>query len=1236
MMTSKYVNIGIVTFNRLDFTKQAIASIIKHTTHPHIITIVDNGSTDGTQEYLRELQEIKIVKNVVLLENNIGVAKASNLAWKQEPEADYYLKYDNDIVIEKNNWLSNLVSVIDAVPSIGVIGYNFEQNSYPIRYFGNYQVRIKEKGNIGGACFLIPKRTHRILGYWCEDYGLYGFEDCDYSFRVSLSGLLNAYMEDENIGIHLPAGKAPIVNGITWQSTDGIEELKYQKYRVFKDSQMKSTAESGILSQKFDDYINKKCSLYTSSTEFKLPIKSFSTQMSTSSYSKKNKLLRVDLGCGENKDSDFCGVDVCPGPNVDIVADLNQKFPFEDNSVDEIKAHDSIEHLHDRLHTMNEIWRICKDGALVDIRVPSTDGRGAFQDPTHVSFWNINSFMYYCVEFPAYLQLCKRYGFKGEFKILHLDSEESENQVIHVIAKLQVVKPYLNSNSRNLNIETSFASVPTNGNSELSQYTSGKNSFDEESINKLLDELNTQIIEYQKQPNSQRIIANIRHLRTRLSDKCLDVLDSDIPSFYADYFKKIYENIINIEIIDTEITSSEKYFLDNILLNISKGLNQPRAIQNLLTGMLYYSSSKLPLKHDLIHIPDWFLPDYIKFLFSNPVYFMERGSANNYYEHLKNWVDYLHASIVNNLEDPFWRNVASYFVKFANFIPVYFNENNLKDIYVKRAEIIDLYLRSNGYQIDYEFSRPTTNRKKIRVGILASHFTPSAETFASLPLYEYLSREFEVILYSLRQTNHPLEQYCRLSANYFIKLPQDLSEQVNLIRADDLDILFVATNVTAVTNQICLLATHRLARVQMTSGGSVVTTGIAHMDYFLSGTLTDPAIIAQDQYSEKLIRIPGSAHCFSYGDDETKSTFKVDSLEDKLRQKEMLGIPRDAVVFASGANFFKISPELMHAWAKIIFEVPNSILMLFPFGPNWSNSYPKRTFECHLHQVFKQYGVSPDRVLALDPQPIPNREDIKEYFKLADVYLDSYPFAGTTSLIEPLQVNLPVVASSGNNFRSAMGAAIVQSLDIESLVANSEESYVRLAIELGKNTELRKQKIDEIKSKIQNNPAFLDSRAYSSKIGNLFRELFDQYKQETLIHDLCLRDINLIIFPDWSADEELLGEELSEIFYQLAQHPDVSQMTLIIDTTGVPDVESANALISAIVMNIMMSEDIDITESLTISLTGELAPIQWTELLPKLQGRIKLELENLPVIDLSHPHLIPEYQLSEIIELAVV
>ncbi|MGD0094669.1 MAG: tetratricopeptide repeat protein [Planctomycetota bacterium] len=153
-----------------------------------------------------------------------------------------------------------------------------------------------------------------------------------------------------------------------------------------------------------------------------------------------NRKLRVDLGCGDRKPAGFIGVDVVPGPCVDVVADLTKRFPFEDNSVAFLRAHDAIEHWPDRLHTMNEIWRICEPGATVDIVAPSTDGRGAFQDPTHVSFWNQNSFYYYSVEHPAYFDLCRKYGFQGGFKIVKLQNVQEPDNVVHVCVELTVVK----------------------------------------------------------------------------------------------------------------------------------------------------------------------------------------------------------------------------------------------------------------------------------------------------------------------------------------------------------------------------------------------------------------------------------------------------------------------------------------------------------------------------------------------------------------------------------------------------------------------------------------------------------------------------------------------------------------------------------------------------------------------------------------------------------------------------
>lgn len=224
----KYVNISIVTYNRLAYTKQCIQSLLANTEYPHVITVVDNCSNDETGEYLLSLKAEGAVKNVVLLHENIGVAKASNKAWLMEPGAEYYLKLDNDIVIQNPSWLDDMVTMIEKVPVLGAIAYNVEKQSYPIQEMGGNILRPKVPGTLGGACILIPKRTEKLLGYWCEDYGLYGEEDTDYGMRIQIMGLLNAYMEDEKGIRHIDTGDyRDYIQGKTNEREKNSE--KYQK-----------------------------------------------------------------------------------------------------------------------------------------------------------------------------------------------------------------------------------------------------------------------------------------------------------------------------------------------------------------------------------------------------------------------------------------------------------------------------------------------------------------------------------------------------------------------------------------------------------------------------------------------------------------------------------------------------------------------------------------------------------------------------------------------------------------------------------------------------------------------------------------------------------------------------------------------------------------------------------------------------------------------------------------------
>jgi SAM-dependent methyltransferase len=114
-------------------------------------------------------------------------------------------------------------------------------------------------------------------------------------------------------------------------------------------------------------------------------------------WSDRNGLLKVEVGGRMNAKAGYVTVDVTPP--ADHIADLNERWPFKDGTVGCLRSYDVFEHLNDTVHTMKELYRVLAPGGYAFIQVPSTDGRGAWQDPTHKSFFNENSFAYYTDRF---------------------------------------------------------------------------------------------------------------------------------------------------------------------------------------------------------------------------------------------------------------------------------------------------------------------------------------------------------------------------------------------------------------------------------------------------------------------------------------------------------------------------------------------------------------------------------------------------------------------------------------------------------------------------------------------------------------------------------------------------------------------------------------------------------------------------------------------------------------------
>lgn len=158
-------------------------------------------------------------------------------------------------------------------------------------------------------------------------------------------------------------------------------------------------------------------------------------------WTEDENLLKVDLGGAFNAPEGYMTVDL--RPDCDIQADLEGQWPFGDGKVGVVRAFHIFEHLKDPIHTMNELYRVLAPGGWAFIEVPSTDGRGAWQDPTHKSFWNLNSFFYYTRQDQArFIQPASKARFQESLLINRYPNDwYRENDIPCVLAHLIALKP---------------------------------------------------------------------------------------------------------------------------------------------------------------------------------------------------------------------------------------------------------------------------------------------------------------------------------------------------------------------------------------------------------------------------------------------------------------------------------------------------------------------------------------------------------------------------------------------------------------------------------------------------------------------------------------------------------------------------------------------------------------------------------------------------------------------------
>ncbi len=258
---------------------------------------------------------------------------------------------------------------------------------------------------------------------------------------------------------------------------------------------------------------------------------------------------------------------------------------------------------------------------------------------------------------------------------------------------------------------------------------------------------------------------------------------------------------------------------------------------------------------------------------------------------------------------------------------------------------------------------------------------------------------------------------------------------------DEIDILIDLAGHTA-GHRLRVLA-YKPAPIQITYLGYPNTTGLSRIDYRITDRFAESEKKNDYRYSEKLIRL---TNCFL--------SFKgfADIVPAEIKDNR-----GEEIIFGCFNNVQKLTPKAVELWSRILKSVDNSTLHLKAKQLNtkivWDN----------IVKEFAKHGISTDRVRCLGYTP--TREEHLRLYNDIDISLDTFPYNGTVTTLEALWMNMPVITLVGESHAQRVSYSILRNLDLDKLIAYSEEEYVAIAIELAKKPEI----IKELKTRMRKN-----------------------------------------------------------------------------------------------------------------------------------------------------------------------
>jgi protein O-GlcNAc transferase len=320
---------------------------------------------------------------------------------------------------------------------------------------------------------------------------------------------------------------------------------------------------------------------------------------------------------------------------------------------------------------------------------------------------------------------------------------------------------------------------------------------------------------------------------------------------------------------------------------------------------------------------------------------------------------------------------------------------------------------------------------KIRLGICSRHLSFHTIGILWADLFARLDRDrFEISLFHTQPLAHRIPQSLIQRVDHEFRLPINMKAAREVIQGQELDILYYPD--LGMEPLTYFLAFNRLAPVQCTTWGHPLTTGISTIDYFVSSKELELPH-AQDHYTEELVKL------------DTLNTYYLRPEAREIVTRDSLGVGADANVYMCPQTLFKFHPDFDRIVQGVLEGDPKGELVLLEGTCAHHSTLIKDRLQRNVPGVI-------DRIRFI---PRLSHEGFLGLIKMADVMLDPIHFGGGSTTIQALSFGTPVVTLPSEFLRARISYACYRHMGVESLIAQDIDDYCRIAVELGRNTDLR-------------------------------------------------------------------------------------------------------------------------------------------------------------------------------------